>query len=59
MKVEVCVGSNCTLLGAMIILDQLDDLKEIIAQDADSYRDEEILVEAHKCLGFARIPINR
>ena len=49
MKVKVCVGSNCTLLGSMNILDQIDDLKDIILEDADNYSDEELEVEAIKC----------
>ena len=54
MKVKVCVGSHCTLLGSMSILDQIDDLKEIISDDSDSYRDEDLEVEAIKCLGFCK-----
>jgi NADH:ubiquinone oxidoreductase subunit E len=54
MKVKVCVGSNCTLLGSMNILDQIDDLKEIISEDIDNYNDEELEVEAVKCLGFCK-----
>ncbi len=54
MKVKVCVGSSCTLLGSMNILDQLDDLKDIIFEDADNYSDEEFEVEAIKCLGFCK-----
>ncbi|MDF2948581.1 MAG: Respiratory-chain dehydrogenase 24 Kd subunit [Sedimentibacter sp.] len=54
MKVKVCVGSNCTLLGSMGILDQIDDLKDIICEDEDSYSDEELEVEAIKCLGFCK-----
>lgn len=54
MKVKVCVGSNCTLLGSMGILDQLDDLKEIISEDAASYKNEEIEVEVIKCLGYCK-----
>lgn len=54
MKVKVCVGSNCTLLGSMGILDQIDDLKDIISEDEDSYNDEELEVEAIKCLGFCK-----
>lgn len=54
MKVKVCVGSNCTLLGSMNILDQIDDLKEIISEDLDNYSDEELEVEAVKCLGFCK-----
>lgn len=54
MKVKVCVGSNCTLLGSMGILDQIEDLKDIIDNDSDNYRDEELEVEAIKCLGFCK-----
>ena len=54
MKVKVCVGSNCTLLGAMSILDQLDDLKDIINEDIDSYNAEELEVEVVKCIGFCK-----
>lgn len=54
MKIKVCVGSSCTLLGSMNILDQLDDLKEIIKEDAENYTDEELEVEAIKCLGFCK-----
>ncbi|WP_312699939.1 NAD(P)H-dependent oxidoreductase subunit E [Sedimentibacter sp.] len=54
MKVKVCVGSNCTLLGAMSILDQIDDLKDIISEDFDNYSDEELEVEAISCLGFCK-----
>lgn len=54
MRVKVCVGSNCTLMGSMGILDQIDDLKDIISEDMDSYKDEELEVEAIKCLGFCK-----
>lgn len=55
MKVKVCVGSNCTLMGSMNILDQIDDLKDIIRKDdPDSYKDEELEVEAIKCMEFCK-----
>lgn len=54
MKIKVCVGSSCTLLGSMGILDQIDDLKDIISEDADNYYDEELEVEAIKCLGYCK-----
>ena len=54
MKVKVCVGSNCTLLGSMSILDQIDDLRDIISEDPDSYNDEELEVEAIKCMEFCK-----
>lgn len=54
MKVKVCLGSSCTLLGSMNILDQIEDLKDIINEDIDNYKDEELEVEAIKCLGFCK-----
>ncbi len=54
MKVKVCVGSNCTLLGSMNILDQIDDLKDIMQDDFENYSDEELEVEALKCLGYCK-----
>lgn len=54
MKVKVCVGSNCTLLGSMSILDQIDDLKDIISEDADNYSTEGLEVEVIKCLGYCK-----
>lgn len=54
MNVKVCVGSNCTLLGSMNIIDQIDDLKEIIKEDFDNYNDEGLEVEAVSCLGFCK-----
>lgn len=54
MKVKVCLGSNCTLLGSMNILDQLDDLRDIIRDDSDSYKDEILEVEAIKCLNYCK-----
>lgn len=54
MKLKICAGSNCTLLGSLSILDQIDDLKEIISEDADNYSDEGIEVEVIKCLGYCK-----
>lgn len=54
MKIKVCAGSNCTLLGSMNILGQIDDLKDIISEDADNYSDEILEVEVIKCLGYCK-----
>lgn len=54
MKVKVCVGSNCTLLGAMNILDQIEDLKEIISESPENYQNEPLDVEAVKCIGICK-----
>jgi len=54
MKIKVCMGSNCTLLGAMNILDQIEDLKDIINDDIDNYSDEELDVKAVRCLDYCK-----
>ncbi|NLY76487.1 MAG: (2Fe-2S) ferredoxin domain-containing protein [Tissierellia bacterium] len=52
MKVKVCMGSNCTLLGAMDLLDQIEDLKKLTSED-DNYSDD-FDIEVVKCLGFCK-----
>jgi len=54
MKIKVCVGSNCLLLGAMGILDQIEFLEEFIVKDSDHYNEEVFDVEAIKCLGICK-----
>lgn len=44
MKVTVCMGSNCVLMGAMSIHSQLEDLQE-------SMPELNIELETAKCLG--------
>ncbi|MDD2448029.1 MAG: NAD(P)H-dependent oxidoreductase subunit E [Tissierellia bacterium] len=55
MKVKVCMGSNCTMLGAMNLLDQIEDLKDIIDNDVEEkYNDEELDIEAVVCLDYCK-----
>lgn len=54
MKVKVCMGSNCTLRGAMNILDQIEELKNIVDQDSDNYTDEKLEFEAVRCLDYCK-----
>jgi NADH:ubiquinone oxidoreductase subunit E len=42
VKVEVCVGTHCTMMGAMNIIELIDDMKR-------EYQDQEIEVETVKC----------
>lgn len=44
MKVRICCGSNCVMLGSMTILNQVEDLKETM-----NLKDLEI--ECVECLG--------
>lgn len=54
MKIKVCAGSKCTLFGGMSILDQIEDLNDIINEDSDNYKNEDLEVEVVKCLGFCK-----
>lgn len=42
VKVEICVGTHCTMMGAMNILELIDDMKK-------EYQDQGIEVETVKC----------
>lgn len=53
MKVKVCMGSNCTLLGAMNLLDQIESLRELIEENKE-YKNEELEIESIKCLGYCK-----
>jgi len=54
MRVKVCMGTNCTLLGAMNILDSIEDLKDIIEENNEEYNEDELHVEAVKCLNYCK-----
>lgn len=49
MKIEVCMGTNCMMNGAMQLYDQLQSLNELIADNPDYYKVDEIIVEPTKC----------
>ena len=54
MKVRICVGSNCMLLGSVGIMDQIEYLDEFIIKNSDLYKEEAVEIEAVKCLGFCK-----
>ena len=54
MKVKVCMGSSCTLLGAMNILDNVEGLKDLIDVDIEKYSEEELEIVAVKCLNYCK-----
>lgn len=55
MKVEVCVGSTCMLMGSLNILDQLENLEDILFTDKEVYKDEALEVLAVKCMGLCKV----
>lgn len=54
MRVKICMGSNCTLLGAMNLLDQIEGLKEVFDGDNERYNDEELEIEAVSCMDYCK-----
>ncbi|MBC8586914.1 NAD(P)H-dependent oxidoreductase subunit E [Paratissierella segnis] len=54
MKIKVCMGSNCTLLGAMNLLDQIEDLKGILESNDEKYNDEKLEIEPVTCMGYCK-----
>ncbi|TJX13290.1 (2Fe-2S) ferredoxin domain-containing protein [Tissierella creatinini] len=54
MRVKICMGSNCTLLGAMSLLDQIEGLKEVFDEDNERYNDEELEIEAVSCMNYCK-----
>lgn len=49
MKVEICVGSRCTMLGADHIISSVEDLQETILKDMDTREDFSLEVSLIKC----------
>ncbi len=49
MKIEVCMGTNCMMNGAMQLYDQLQSLNEIIEANPEGYSVDHIEVNATKC----------
>lgn len=49
MKVEICVGSKCTMLGADHIIHCVEDLQETILPDMDISEDFNLEVSLMKC----------
>ena len=44
VKVQICVGTHCTMMGAM-------DIYEFVTNMNDEYQDRQIEVELVKCFG--------
>lgn len=54
MKIQICMGSKCLLMGAMTIYDQIEDIIESINEDPKYDLLEEITVEPVKCLDYCK-----
>lgn len=51
MKIEVCVGSNCTMMGADTIIASLENLQETILTKKGVNPDFTLEVAIVRCLG--------
>ncbi|RBP38961.1 (2Fe-2S) ferredoxin domain-containing protein [Garciella nitratireducens] len=51
MKVEICVGSRCTMYGADHIIHSVEDLQESILNQMDTPKDFDLEVSLIKCMG--------
>lgn len=47
MKVRICMGSTCVMMGAMNILDQVEDLKERMGYD-------DLEIETVSCMKYCK-----
>lgn len=55
MKVTICMGSRCTLMGANAIYDAVDFLKEdICGPDSDYCSAENLEIELAHCMGYCK-----
>lgn len=56
MKVKICLGARCTMYGADMILDRIEDIKE----DLERYKNkgdvivEDIEIEVVNCFGYCK-----
>ncbi len=51
MKVEICVGSRCTMFGADQIIHSVEDLQESILKQMDISEDFKLEVFLINCMG--------
>lgn len=50
MKIEVCVGSHCTMLGADYIIHSIEDLQDTILKEMELPEDFTLNVSMVKCM---------
>lgn len=51
MKIKVCVGSHCTMMGADGIIDSLENIKETILTRPEVNPNFTLEVEVVRCIG--------
>src|SRR5699024_6631689 len=56
MKVKICLGARCTMLGADVILDSIEDIKENITKykSKEEVKVEDIDIEIVNCFGYCK-----
>lgn len=54
MKVEICVGAKCTMLGAEHILDNVEHIRDEVIPAMGLNGDVELDIEVKKCLNYCK-----
>ena len=54
MKVQLCMGARCTMMGANAIYDALDNLKEFCGEDYPLDNLEGLEVDLVNCLDYCK-----
>lgn len=56
MKVKICLGARCTMYGADLILDRIEDIKEDLARykNKEGVIVEDIDIELVNCFGLCK-----
>lgn len=56
MKVKICLGARCTMYGADMILDRLEDMKEDLQryQNREDVIVDDIDIELVNCFGYCK-----
>ncbi|MDO5712964.1 MAG: (2Fe-2S) ferredoxin domain-containing protein [Tissierellia bacterium] len=54
MKVQLCMGAKCTMMGANSIYDALDNLKEFCGEDYPLDHLNDLEVELVNCLDYCK-----
>lgn len=49
MRIEVCMGTNCMMNGSMELFDQLSSFNELIEENPEDYKVENLEVVPIKC----------
>lgn len=52
MKVTICMGSRCTMMGASSLLDAMEAIKD--GEYGDGYNTDELTIDVRRCLNYCK-----